>query len=149
MTEHFAHRDSHARMDTELAEDFRVLADSLLRWVEPILGGFAEGLQSAGRRSMPSSDESSSFDSCSWCPVCALAAAIRGERHELLVGLTEHVTAPRLLRELLEEFLGGLDGGRGGESDDDADGAGPSSDGPGSGQTRQSAFVPIKVVVRG
>ncbi|MBT2264410.1 hypothetical protein J7E74_05290 [Rhodococcus erythropolis] len=135
-------------MDTELREELRVLADSVFTRVEPIFVGFAEGLQRAGRTSTPS-DESSSFDGCSGCPVCALAAAIRGERHELLAVLAEHaVTVPALLRELLDEFLGGLASGRRSESDDDQGGAGPAPDGPVSGQPRRSAFVPIDVIVR-
>ncbi|MBT2272202.1 hypothetical protein J7E69_12055 [Rhodococcus enclensis] len=135
-------------MNTELLKECRVLADSLLARVEPILAGFAEGLQRAGRTSTPSGDSSSS-DGCNGCPVCALAAAIRGERHGLLVVLAEHaVTAPALLRELLDEFLGGLDTGRRSESDDDQGGAGSAPDGPVSGQPRPSAFVPIDVTVR-
>ncbi|MBT2270091.1 hypothetical protein J7E69_01105 [Rhodococcus enclensis] len=135
-------------MDTELLAEFRVLADSLLTRVEPVLAGFAEGLQCAGRTSSPSGDPSS-FGGCSGCPVCVLAAAIRGERHELLAVLVEHaVTVPALLRELLDDFLGGLDSGRRSESDDDLDGAGPAPDGPVSGQPRRSAFVPIDVIVR-
>ncbi|MBT2275674.1 hypothetical protein J7E69_30205 [Rhodococcus enclensis] len=135
-------------MGTELFEEFRVLADSLLTRVEPILAGFAEGLQSRDRTSTPSGNPSS-FDGCSWCPVCALAAAIRGERHELLVVLAEHaVTAPVLLRELLDEFLGGPESGQRSESGDGPDGARPAPDGSVSGQPRRSAFVPINVSVR-
>ncbi|MBT2275869.1 hypothetical protein J7E69_31250 [Rhodococcus enclensis] len=145
-------------MDTELLEECRVLADSVFTRVEPIIAGFAEGLQRAGRTSTPS-DEPSSFDGCSRCPVCALAAAIRGERHELLIVLAEHaVTLPALLRELLDEFLGGLDNGRRSESDDNPDGARPAPDGSVayaarnsdgvSGRPRPSAFVPIDVTVR-
>lgn len=148
MSEHVGQGDSSAGLDTELLEECRVLADSLLARVEPILAGFTEGLQRAGRTSTPSGDSSSS-DGCSGCPVCALAAAIRGERHEVLAVLVEHaVTAPALLRELLDEFLGGLDTGRRSESDDDQGGAGPGPDGLVAGQRRPSAFVPIDVTVR-
>ncbi|WP_185993449.1 hypothetical protein [Rhodococcus sp. KBS0724] len=78
----------------------------------PILATFTEGQQRADRTSTTSSEELPAFSGCSWCPVCALAAAIRGEHHELLAGLAGHVAnLLALLREFLDKILGVRDGG--------------------------------------
>lgn len=81
------------------------------------------------------------FTGCSWCPVCALAALVRGEHHELLAFLAGQAAAfLALLREILDEFLGGPSG-----PDRGPDG-GPTT--PGAERTRTAAFVPINVTVK-
>lgn len=128
---------------TRLLAEFRLLADSVLARIEPILAEYAERPQSCEGQA-PSS-EVPDFSGCSWCPVCALAAAIRGEHHELLAVLAGHAaTLLALLRQLLDEFLGGSDGTPGGGQD----GKGSTEDVSGDGPPRPSAFVPINVTVK-
>lgn len=125
---------------TELLAEFRLLADFALSRVESMLATFAEGQEHANETST-SSDKSSAFDGCSWCPVCALAAAIKGEHHELPTVLAERVaTVLALSREFLVTILDG--------PHRCPDGAVPTPDDPGSRQQRRTAFVPINVAVR-
>lgn len=71
----------------DLAAELRALADVLIDRVDPWLASLA------------APEEGSS--SCSWCPLCALVAALRGERPELTRRLAEQgsglLNAVRLL----------------------------------------------------
>lgn len=71
----------------DLAAELRALADVLIDRVDPWLASLAA----------PGEGPSS----CSWCPVCALVAALRGERPELTRRLAEQggglLNAVRLL----------------------------------------------------
>lgn len=60
----------------DLAAELRLLAEALLDRMGPWLAGAAE------------SDDAAPAG-CGWCPVCALAAALRGERPELARRLAE------------------------------------------------------------
>ncbi|HLS76816.1 MAG TPA: hypothetical protein VK083_08525 [Nocardia sp.] len=72
----------------EFAEELRLLAEAVLERVEPVLRGAAE--------------DRAEWSSCSWCPVCATAALVRGEHHDVLTALADHGTAiVTVLREAL------------------------------------------------
>jgi hypothetical protein len=151
LTEHLGRDKYQARPDdhAKLLAELRLLTDSVLARVEPMLATFAEGQQRADRTSTTSSEELPAFSGCSWCPVCALAAAIRGEHHELLAVLAGHAaTLLALLRVFLDKILGGRDGGQGSGPEGGPDGAVPTPDGPASKQPRPSAFLPIDVTVQ-
>ncbi len=124
---------------TKLIADFRELADSVLTRIEPIVAQMAQGRTNAAP-DLETSAELPVFSGCSWCPVCALAALMRGEHHELLAILAGYAgVLLALLRELLDEFLGGRD-----PSDGKPDG----SPGSGAPAPRSPAFVPITVTVK-
>src|SRR5690606_4015196 len=73
---------------TEFAEELRMLAETVLERVEPTLRSAAE--------------DRPEWSSCSWCPVCATAALVRGEHHDVLTALADHGTAiVTVLREAL------------------------------------------------
>ncbi|PBI99241.1 hypothetical protein BKP42_19040 [Rhodococcus erythropolis] len=123
-----------------LVAEFRALAETVLTRLEPVLLKAA-----AATADLPSDSASADtqpvFTGCSWCPVCALAALVRGEHHELLAFLAGQAAVfLALLREILEEFLGGPSG-----PDRGPDG-GPTA--PGAERTRTAAFVPINVTVK-
>ncbi|MBH0780055.1 hypothetical protein IT779_27660 [Nocardia sp. NEAU-351] len=72
----------------EFAEELKALAEAVLERVEPVLRHAADG--------------ATEWSSCSWCPVCAAAALVRGEHHEVMATLAEHGTAiVTVLREAL------------------------------------------------
>lgn len=72
----------------ELLVELRELAETALVRVEPVLRRLAAGLDTA------------EWSGCSWCPVCATAALLRGEHHDLLGLLADHgVTVVTVLRE--------------------------------------------------
>jgi hypothetical protein len=73
----------------DLAAEFRVLAELLIDRVEPVL-----------RRL--DSDDAPAWQGCSWCPFCALAAALRGERHDLLTLVSGEMDG---LIDVLRDFL--------------------------------------------
>ena len=123
-----------------LVAEFRALAETVLTRLEPVL------LKAAAATADVASDSASAdtqpvFTGCSWCPVCALAALVRGEHHELLAFLAGQAAAfLALLREILDEFLGGP------SSPDRGPDSGPTA--PGAERTRTAAFVPINVTVK-
>ncbi|MEU7632639.1 hypothetical protein AB0C34_22035 [Nocardia sp. NPDC049220] len=84
-------RTGEERVPDEIAElvaELKLLAEAALERVEPVLRGAAE--------------ERTEWTSCSWCPVCAAAALVRGEHHEVLAAVAEHGTAiVTVLREAL------------------------------------------------
>ncbi|MEU7769377.1 hypothetical protein AB0B25_30420 [Nocardia sp. NPDC049190] len=75
----------------ELVAELKLLAEAALERVEPVLRGAAE--------------ERTEWASCSWCPVCAAAALVRGEHHEVLAAVAEHGTA---IVTVLREALAGV-----------------------------------------
>ncbi|WP_181063383.1 hypothetical protein [Nocardia nova] len=84
---------THAHADSfgEFAQELRALAETLLERIEPAL-----------RRAAADGRE---WDSCSWCPVCAAAALVRGEHHEVVAAVADHGTA---IVTVLREALAGV-----------------------------------------
>ncbi|MEC3958419.1 hypothetical protein VMT65_35675 [Nocardia sp. CDC153] len=76
----------------EFAEELRLLAEAVLERVEPVL-----------RRT--ASDGRTEWSSCSWCPVCAAAAIVRGEHHDVVAAIADHGTA---IVTVLREALAGV-----------------------------------------
>ena len=76
----------------ELTAELRQLADALLDRVEPwLLAAAQQPAAAAG-------------DTCGWCPVCALVAAVRGESTELGRRLAEQGSGVlAAVRALLDE----------------------------------------------
>jgi hypothetical protein len=75
-----------------IGEEFRVLALTALDRIEPVLDRL---------RNEPA-DEAP--ETCASCPVCAVIAALRGERPELAVRLAEHAAGlVAVLRAALDE----------------------------------------------
>lgn len=122
-----------------LVAEFRALAETVLTRLEPVL------LKAAAATADVASDSASAdtqpvFTGCSWCPVCALAALVRGEHHELLAFLAGQAAVfLALLREILDEFSGGRQA---------RSWTGQRPDGAGAERTRTAAFVPINVTVK-
>jgi hypothetical protein len=80
-----------------IGEDLRVLAIAALDRIDPVLDRLRG--EAAGRE--PASEAP---DPCSSCPICAVIAALRGERPELAVRLAEHAAGlVAVLRTALEE----------------------------------------------
>jgi len=75
----------------EFAAELRLLAEAVLERVEPVLRRAADGQQD--------------WSSCSWCPVCAAAALVRGEHHDVLAVVADHGTA---IVTVLREALSGV-----------------------------------------
>ncbi|WP_072688646.1 hypothetical protein [Rhodococcus marinonascens] len=131
--------DDHA----QVMEELRVLAESVLDRLEPIVRrAAAPHPQESGEEVAADTSQRSG---CTWCPVCALAALIRGEQHELVTLLAGQASVLIvLLRQILDEHR--VHGAPG------PDGAGASSSGATEGTTdaepaRGPAFVPITVRV--
>jgi hypothetical protein len=87
----------------DVAELLSLLGDVLtaaLERVEPTLRRAAQGLRDGGPgESAVARDD---WNSCAWCPLCAVGALVRGEHHDLLSLLADHgVTAVTVLREAL------------------------------------------------
>lgn len=73
----------------EFTAELRALAEEALQRVEPVLRHAA-------------ADDHAEWDNCRWCPVCAGAAALRGERHDLVTTIAEQgVAIVTTLREAL------------------------------------------------
>ncbi|MGQ4600531.1 hypothetical protein [Nocardia sp. R6R-6] len=85
--------DSRATHDgiAEFTEELKLLAEAVLQRVEPVLRHAADGQRE--------------WSSCSWCPVCAAAALVRGEHHQVLTAVAEHGTA---IVTVLREALAGM-----------------------------------------
>lgn len=132
-----------------LLGEFRVLADTVLAGLEPILQKAAASSVSEPSENAAvgeSAEAPAAFSGCSWCPVCALAALARGEQHELLAFLAGQAAAfLALLRELLDEFLGDHAPPRSTASNG-AFSAGDSGTGP--ERPRAATFTPIDVTVK-
>ncbi|MGW1739141.1 hypothetical protein ACWCPQ_10050 [Nocardia sp. NPDC001965] len=76
----------------EFAEELRLLAEAVLERVEPVL-------RDAAAEGQPE------WNNCTWCPVCAAAALVRGEHHEVLATVAAHGTA---IVTVLREALAGV-----------------------------------------
>ncbi|MDJ0393061.1 hypothetical protein QMK17_06925 [Rhodococcus sp. G-MC3] len=75
---------------SDVAAELWALAQTVLTRLEPVLRQAMEDQRERPRQG------------CSWCPVCALAALIRGEQHDLLALLaTEGASVVALLRQLI------------------------------------------------
>ncbi|MGK8508588.1 hypothetical protein ACRS5S_11165 [Nocardia asiatica] len=81
----------HADGVAEFAAELKLLAEAVLERVEPVLRRAADGQVE--------------WSSCSWCPVCAAAALVRGEHHEVLAAVADHGTA---IVTVLREALAGV-----------------------------------------
>ncbi|WP_433714702.1 hypothetical protein ACQP2U_11795 [Nocardia sp. CA-084685] len=75
----------------EFAAELKLLAEAVLERVEPVLRRAADGQPD--------------WSSCSWCPVCAAAALVRGEHHDVLAVVADHGTA---IVTVLREALAGV-----------------------------------------
>ncbi|MFE9326707.1 hypothetical protein ACIHDR_34150 [Nocardia sp. NPDC052278] len=75
----------------EFAAELKLLAEAVLERVEPVLRRAADG--------------EPDWSSCSWCPVCAAAALVRGEHHDVLSVVADHGTA---IVTVLREALAGV-----------------------------------------
>ncbi len=76
----------------EFAEELKLLAEAVLERVEPVL-----------RRSAAQGQPD--WPACSWCPVCAAAALVRGEHHDVVAAIADHGTA---IVTVLREALAGV-----------------------------------------
>lgn len=76
----------------EFTEELRLLAEALLERVEPVL-----------RRTAV--DGRPDLGGCGWCPMCAAAALVRGDHHDVVSALAEHGTA---VVTILREALAGI-----------------------------------------
>lgn len=85
---HGHHPDGFA----EFTEELRLLAEVLLARIEPVL-----------RRT--AADGQADLGGCAWCPVCAAAALVRGEHHDVVAALAEHGTS---MVTVLREALAGV-----------------------------------------
>ncbi|WP_235210871.1 hypothetical protein [Nocardia brasiliensis] len=96
-----AHSDAKPKSDpyqgdpgdglAEFAAELKLLAEAVLERVEPVLRRAADGQVE--------------WSSCDWCPVCAAAALVRGEHHEVLQSVADHGTA---IVTVLREALAGV-----------------------------------------
>lgn len=132
---------------SDVAAELWALAQTVLTRLEPVLRQAMEDQRERPRQG------------CSWCPVCALAALIRGEQHDLLTLLaTEGASVIALVRQLIADHSPSTDS------------HGPSTDNPGTAPRRdgdvahsddediahatdesvvqRKGFVPITVTVR-
>ncbi|MGC0364500.1 hypothetical protein ABH922_002484 [Rhodococcus sp. 27YEA15] len=126
-----------------LLAEFRELAESVMMRIEPMLQS-AAGAPSAHGSAV--GDDSKEFTGCSWCPVCAVAALVRGENHELLAFLADQVRIVlAALRRFLDEYLGPASSRRGPEPDSTPPGP---ADSNAAGSSRTGTFVPIAVTVK-
>ncbi|MEV6064554.1 hypothetical protein AB0L62_31540 [Nocardia asteroides] len=91
-TESQSDRGHHPDGFAEFTEELRLLAEVLLARVEPVL-----------RRT--AADGQADLGGCSWCPVCAAAALVRGEHHDVVAALADHGTA---MVTVLREALAGV-----------------------------------------
>ncbi|MFE5478140.1 hypothetical protein ACFQ9R_20725 [Nocardia sp. NPDC056541] len=76
----------------EFTEELRLLSEVLLARVEPVL-----------RRT--AADGRADLGGCAWCPVCAAAALLRGDHHDVVAALADHGTS---MVTVLREALAGI-----------------------------------------
>ncbi|MFC0453463.1 hypothetical protein [Rhodococcus jostii] len=133
--------DDHAQLLAEL----RALAESALDRLEPILQRAAAPHAQAEAADAPPG--AGQWSGCTWCPVCALAALIRGEQHDLVTLVAGQASVLiAVLRQILDEHrvhdTPGPDGPESPESGPDGGGGTPPE--PDGG----SAFEPISVTIK-
>ena len=111
----------------DLVEELRLLMETVLERAEPALRRAASGM------------DQPEFAGCTWCPVCAVAALVRGEHHELATKIAEHGTA---IVTVLREALAGV------PVDAGASGATPAARATPTARAPARQYVPIPVNVR-
>ncbi len=128
-----------------LLADLRVLADTVLDYMD----GVAEQLAGRGDVPDPVPEKAAAHadagesgrpatTGCSWCPVCAVAALVNGENHELLTRLASQLAAfIALVRELLARYLPRR-----------PDPSAPTDPTPPEPRDNGGGFVPISVTIR-
>ncbi len=79
-----------------MAREARATAGALLDWVGTRVDGAA-----TARADGTSERPRQSPGPCTWCPVCALVAAVRGEQPELTAALAEHASGLLVVLRLL------------------------------------------------
>jgi hypothetical protein len=138
-----------------LLADLRILADTVLDRVEALVEQVAapDGTQRPGAQprgdahtNAPPNEDSADTSApapapggCTWCPLCAVAALVRGENHELLTTLASQLAALiAVIRELVARFLPPPRT----EPDDGPDGPPPPA------PPDRGGFVPISVTIR-
>ncbi|MGX7725797.1 hypothetical protein [Rhodococcus sp. 5G237] len=101
-------RDDHEALISELL----LLADAVLDRVEGTVQQFVAATGDASANTAPGStapgdaEAATTPSGCAWCPLCAAAALVRGENHELVSRLASKLAALiALLREFLAQFL--------------------------------------------
>ncbi|MCR8694187.1 hypothetical protein NWP13_16735 [Rhodococcus pyridinivorans] len=105
-------RDDHEALISELV----LLADAVLDRVEGTVQQFVAATGDASAHTAPDTATGSTApgdaeaattpSGCAWCPLCAAAALVRGENHELVSRLASKLAALiALLREFLAQFL--------------------------------------------
>ncbi|TCN51684.1 hypothetical protein EV641_10973 [Rhodococcus sp. SMB37] len=95
-----------------LLADLRILADTVLDRVEALVEQVA-AQDGASHTDAPSNDGAAEAGApaqtaggCTWCPLCAVAALVRGENHELITKLASQLAALiAIIRELVARFL--------------------------------------------
>lgn len=129
--------DDHAQLLAEL----RALAETALDRLEPILQrAAAPHSAAAAAGAAPGTGQ---WSGCTWCPVCALAALIRGEQHDLVTLLAGQASVLiAVLRQILDEH-----------TDHDPSGPGAPEPGPGDGGGMPEpdggpAFEPITITFK-
>ncbi|MFZ2174235.1 MAG: hypothetical protein WAW17_09400 [Rhodococcus sp. (in: high G+C Gram-positive bacteria)] len=139
--------DDHAQLVAEL----RALAESALDRLEPLLQRAASPRAAedtvpaaAGPDTDPAAagPGTASWSGCTWCPVCALAAVILGEQHDLVTLLaTQASVLVTVLRQILDEH--------GAHDSPDPGGPPPSGAEPAGARANAGAgFLPISVTVK-
>ncbi|QSE94470.1 hypothetical protein JWS13_40625 [Rhodococcus pseudokoreensis] len=129
--------DDHAQLLAEL----RTLAETALDRLEPILQRAAAPHPPADAAGEPAG--AGQWSGCTWCPVCALAALIRGEQHDLVTLLAGQASVLiAVLRQILDEH-----------TDHDPSGPGAPEPGPGDGGSNTEpdggpAFEPITITFK-
>ncbi|WP_233608671.1 hypothetical protein [Nocardia stercoris] len=76
----------------EFTEELRLLAETLLERVEPVL-----------RRA--AAESGADAGPCAWCPMCAAAALLKGDHHDVVAAIAGHGTA---IVTVLREALAGV-----------------------------------------
>lgn len=80
---------------SDVAADLWALAENVLTRLEPVLRQAVEDQSERPQQG------------CSWCPVCALAALMRGEQHDLITLVaSEGAAVLALLRQLMSDHAG-------------------------------------------
>ncbi|WP_024803737.1 hypothetical protein [Nocardia sp. BMG51109] len=117
----------------ELTEELRLLAETMLERVEPML-----------RRA--AAEDRAEWSGCGWCPVCAAVALLRGEHHDVLTAVAEHGTA---IVTVLREALSGLPVDPVFPPGSDPDGGAPRDTAEPGSRPGASGYVPIPVQIKG
>ncbi|MFW0873350.1 hypothetical protein [Rhodococcoides corynebacterioides] len=122
------------RETRDLVAELRILAELVIDRVEPALRRFDD-------------PEAPHWDGCSWCPLCALAAALRGERHDLLsLVATEFDALAAVVRAYLDDHAAGTARPASPTTPTaDADGTGTAVPGASTPSVRPGGYQPITV----